>query len=196
MIGFFEDEKHYNFSKEKEIYLKTSLNGLIEANEFLFPAIIYFQRVGGKYSDSLSNHCLSQFIYQEKEWKTVQHFLEASKFRGTIYEEEIRIALTPEDAIELSRHLKQHINPSFKKKRNKIMLRGLYEKFIQNEELQYELLSTGNSPLVFQDKNSYWGNGKDKEGNEGKNFLGRILVDCRDKIRNEKKLLPTKNNKK
>jgi len=184
LIGFQENQSKLEFQKEKEGYLNLSYNGLMEAFSFLFPPPIRFSNYGTAKYAFLSNFTLSPFTFRDKDWKTVVHFYEASKFRDQIYEEEIRVALTPEDAIDLVKNISEQSNPGFDKAKKKVMLQGLWCKFKQNEEMKNDLIATGNAELMYVSNNEYWGIGK--EG-KGKNFLGKILMDVRHKMRTEQK---------
>jgi N-glycosidase YbiA len=54
-------------------------------------------------------------------------------------------------------------------------------KFSQHEELRQLLLSTGDAKIVeHTERDDYWGDG----GGSGKNMLGRILMEVRERLRN------------
>jgi len=64
-----------------------------------------------------------------------------------------------------------------------IMRRALYAKFTQHPDLKKLLLSTGDAKLVeHTERDSYWGDGGD---GSGKNRLGYLLMELREKLRME-----------
>ena len=64
------------------------------------------------------------------------------------------------------------------------MRKAVLAKFKQNEEIKKILLSTGDEIIVENTTNDhYWGCGKD---GSGKNMLGKILVEVREKLSKEK----------
>ena len=70
---------------------------------------------------------------------------------------------------------------------NKIMLRAIYEKFIQNNDLLKYLINTGDKKLVeYSHRDYYWGTYWDKKG---KNMLGKYLIKLRECIKPHKKIL-------
>lgn len=65
------------------------------------------------------------------------------------------------------------------------MREALRAKFTQNEDLKKILLETGDATLVEHTANdNYWGDGGD--GN-GKNMLGKLLIELREEFRKENK---------
>ena len=61
------------------------------------------------------------------------------------------------------------------------MRQAVMAKFTQDDELKKTLLATGDSKLVEHTANdSYWGDGGD---GTGKNMLGRILMETREKLK-------------
>lgn len=53
-------------------------------------------------------------------------------------------------------------------------------KFEQHADLRVQLLDTGNADLIYADKDEYWGDG---ENEEGENHLGRLLMRIRERLR-------------
>ena len=69
------------------------------------------------------------------------------------------------------------LNPEWDEIRIYIMHKGLVSKFSQNQNLKKLLLGTGNRMLTEDSPyDSYWGSGKDKNG---QNILGKLLVELR-----------------
>lgn len=84
-------------------------------------------------------------------------------------------------------------SPDWDACKQKIMKEIVFCKFAQNPQLQPKILETGDKPLLEATYDSYWGCGlplsarKLKQGDwHGKNYLGLILVDCRNEIRRER----------
>ena len=66
-----------------------------------------------------------------------------------------------------------------------VMRKAVWAKFTQHETPKRVLLSTGDSILVEHTKNdAYWADGSNgPEIGTGKNMLGKILMETRDKLR-------------
>ena len=61
------------------------------------------------------------------------------------------------------------------------MRKAVLQKFLENRILTDKLLGTGNKYIVEKTKNDYyWGIGED---GSGKNMLGKILMEIREKLR-------------
>ncbi|MBB6372631.1 GTP cyclohydrolase II [Chryseobacterium shigense] len=115
-------------------------------------------------------------------WLTSEHFYQAQKFINDSSKEKIRLAKTAEEAYLLGNNLQESRVDNWENRRVQIMERAVYEKFSQHDFLKEKLLETGellikeNSPT-----DSFWGIGSD---GLGKNVLGRILMDIRNKFKN------------
>ena len=181
-VGFEEKGEFVEFSKDFEGFVNLSLEALLEALQHLFPPPVVFgeNERTDKY-DFLCNSYMCGFKLRGKEWKSMVHWFEASKFRGRLEEEDVRTAMDTDSAIDIASHI-PNVNKEFESVKKKVMLEGLLAKFKQNEDLKEQLLSTGNSVIIFSSKDEYWGCGKEMQG---KNFLGRILMDVRSKILQE-----------
>ena len=167
---------------------------------------IYFNSKIKKYN-YLSNFGLYPFIStvygdigKEYEWKSVEHYFQASKFSGEDnkenieYIEEIQQAKTPAISKKLGSIKKPKNGARLREDWNKdtteklddgtilklkdlVMLQGLTYKFDSHPEIKEKLIKTYPSILIEESKtDSYWGNGKD---GKGKNMLGKILMELR-----------------
>lgn len=118
-----------------------------------------------------------------KIWPTTEHYYQAMKFSDESYQEEIREADRPGK----SKRLGNVRHPSFKSNWNEIMddvMRvAVYAKFTQHLDLKQNLLDTKDAVLVEHTVNDkYWGDGGD---GSGKNMLGKILMETRNKLQME-----------
>ena len=124
----------------------------------------------------------SPFSLDGKVWPTVTHYFQAQKFPSDpLYQETIRTSKKPEEAIKLGKSIDRPARPDFELYMDDIMRRGLEAKFEQTPPFKQLLLDTGNKTLLHVNPtDSYWGLGKDRKG---KNRLGQLLIELRDKIR-------------
>lgn len=128
-----------------------------------------------------SNFSRHRIFLKDKYWQTTENYFQAQKFAGTEHEEEVRIAPTPMEAANMGRSRKRPLRKDWEKVKDEIMLKALRVKFTQREELKEILLETGDAILVEHTKNdNYWGDGGD---GSGKNMLGKMLMQVREKIR-------------
>lgn len=118
-----------------------------------------------------------------KVWPTAEHYFQAMKVEGHPDEEEIRLAKNPNDAARMGRDRSRPRKANWDEIRDEVMLEVLYAKFTQHPDLKQRLLNTGNATIVEHTVNdSYWGDGGD---GTGKNMLGFLLMETREKIRSE-----------
>jgi hypothetical protein len=129
-----------------------------------------------------SNFFPSAFDLDGKRWPTVEHYFQAQKFTANPeYQEEIRIAKTPEKAKTLGATREKAIRADWDTVREDIMKKALQAKFTQNPDLKAKLIGTGNRALVEANPtDAYWGYGRTKKG---KNRLGILLQQLRDELR-------------
>jgi ribA/ribD-fused uncharacterized protein len=119
-----------------------------------------------------------------KTWPTAEHYFQAQKFAGTEYQEEIRRAKSPMIAARMGRSRKKPLRKDWESAKEKIMREALHAKFTQHPALRSLLLSTGEETIVEHTENdNYWGDGGD---GTGKNRLGILLMELREKLRTEK----------
>jgi N-glycosidase YbiA len=144
---------------------------------------ILFYRVGEPYGE-FSNFSPHPIKLNGKTWPTSEHYFQAQKFVGTEYEEEIRQAKSPMIAARLGRSRKKPLRKDWESSKDNIMRKTLQAKFTQHLDLRSLLLSTGDATIVeHTDKDDYWGDGGD---GGGRNRLGILLMELRDKLRTEK----------
>lgn len=140
---------------------------------------IKFYKINEHYG-CFSNFSHHDFEVDGKRWMTSEHFFQAQKFIGTEYVEKIRLLDNPMKAAEMGRDRRLPLREDWEQVKDDIMRKAVFEKFSQNEEIKMILLSTGKEDIVENTSNDYyWGCGKD---GSGKNMLGKILMDVREKL--------------
>lgn len=143
---------------------------------------ILFYRVSERYGE-FSNFSPHPFRLKDRTWPTAEHYFQAQKFPDTPHEEEIRLIKSPMIAARMGRDRKRPLRPRWDLVKEDVMREALYAKFTQNGKLRDLLLSTGDAPLVeHTPRDSYWGDGRD---GKGQNRLGHLLVELREKLRQE-----------
>jgi len=147
------------------------------------PNVINFYSVNDEYGE-FSNFAAFPITVKKKRWPTSEHYFQAQKFENPAYREEIRKAKTPMIAARLGRDRRKKLRRDWESVKDNVMREAVRAKFTQHEELRVLLLSTGNARLVEHTANdACWGDGGD---GSGRNMLGRILMEVREKLRAEK----------
>lgn len=116
-------------------------------------------------------------------WPTTEHYFQAQKFEDEVYRELVREARTPMQAARLGRDRSKTLRADWESIKDDVMRKAVFAKFTQHVNLRELLLATGTAAIVeHTERDSYWGDG----GNgTGKNMLGRILVETRERLRQE-----------
>jgi hypothetical protein len=144
---------------------------------------IKFYRVNEAYG-AFSNFSPHPIRLKGRVWPTTEHYFQAQKFTDTSHEEEIRRIDSPMIAARMGRDRKRPLRPDWEAVKEDIMREALYAKFTQHHELRELLLSTGDARIIEHTANDrYWGDGGD---GTGRNRLGQLLVELREKLRTEK----------
>ena len=135
----------------------------------------------------LSNFYASPIEVDGKVYATVEHYFQASKASNDFDHERVRNAEEPRDAKHLGR--KVFIRKDWEEVKEEVMLNALYAKFRQHPKLAQWLDETGdivlheNSPT---DPDWGWLKG------EGKDLLGKLLVQVRATLRKAAKAADNK----
>jgi N-glycosidase YbiA len=137
-----------------------------------------------------SNFSRHGFFLDEKYYGTSEAYYQSQKFITTdpAYAEEIRNAPNPKTAALLgraSREGKPSMRTDWDDVKDDIMRKVVMHKFTVHETCRKTLLSTGDDEIVEDTRTSgdaYWGCGTD---GKGKNMLGVILMETRQKLRDK-----------
>ncbi len=128
-----------------------------------------------------SNFALYQIKMNGKVWPSSEHYFQAQKFEDKNDQEKIRRCASPMKAAELGRSRKTKIKKNWDRIKDNVMYDIVYAKFNQHVELKNLLVSTNDLILIEHTENDhYWGDGGD---GSGKNRLGKILMNVRDKFK-------------
>lgn len=141
---------------------------------------IRFYRVNEAYG-GFSNFSPHPFELNGRVWPTAEHYFQAQKFPGTDQEEAIRQVKSPMIAARMGRSRAHPLRPDWESVKDDIMREALLAKFTQNSSLRSLLLSTQDAEIIEHTANDrYWGDGGD---GTGKNRLGQLLMELREKLR-------------
>lgn len=130
----------------------------------------------------LSNFFASLIIINGKKYATVEHAYQALKTSDVETHELIRNAKTPAIAKRLGRAIQ--LKSNWDNIKIEVMKFCLQKKF-ENPYLRAMLISTGVEELI---EKNYWGDtfwGVDAKTLKGENWLGRLLTEIRENIKNE-----------
>jgi ribA/ribD-fused uncharacterized protein len=133
--------------------------------------------------DFLSNFSAYPAFYEGIFYPTSEHAFQAAKTLDQ--DERIRIASTPSpsEAKKIGKSLK--LRPNWELIKFDVMRQVVYDKFSRFSYIKQRLLETGDANL---EEGNWWG---DKTwgtvDGEGLNWLGKILMETREKLKDEKK---------
>ena len=143
---------------------------------------IQFYSVGDDYGE-FANFAPYPITVDGKRWPTSEHYFQAAKFRDPKDRDAIRKVNSPMQAARMGRDRKRKLRRDWESAKVDVMRKAVLEKFRQHPGLRDLLLSTGDAELVEHTSNDgYWGDGGD---GSGRNMLGRILMETRDKLKKE-----------
>jgi len=144
---------------------------------------IPFYKKEGLYGE-FSNFFSAPIILDGKVWPTSEHYYQAMKFRDLDHQEALRNAQTPMEVATLGRDRSKPLRSDWDGIKDAVMFDVVVAKFTQHPELTKLLLATGDAILIEHTENdSYWADGGD---GSGKNMLGKILMEVREIIREQK----------
>lgn len=113
-------------------------------------------------------------------WQSSEHYYQAHKYISSDIEYAwlVHQAKTPKEAATLGRS--GNLRDDWESVKINVMKRALWYKFNQHEKLRKKLLNTGDATLIESSPyDSYWGEGRDKQG---LNMLGQLLMQLRSKF--------------
>lgn len=141
---------------------------------------INFYRANGEYG-CFSNFSRHPVVIDGETWPTTEHYFQAQKFAGTEHEKEIQKCISPMTAADMGRDRSRPLRSDWEQVKDDIMRKAVMAKFTQYPNLREMLLNTKDAIIVEHTKNdSYWGDGGD---GTGKNMLGKILMETREKVK-------------
>ena len=141
---------------------------------------IKFYSVNDEYGE-FSNFAPYPIKLKGKKFYTSEHYFQAMKFDSPSDQADILKNKSPMEAARRGRDRKRKLKKNWNSIKDNVMRDAVYAKFTQHQELKDLLLSTGDAKLVENAKNdSYWGDGGD---GSGKNMLGQILMEVRERLR-------------
>lgn len=137
---------------------------------------IRFYKVNDKYG-CFSNFSRHGFELDGKYWFTSEHYFQAQKFVGSVFEEEIRQAKSPMDAAKMGRDRNKPLRQDWEDVKDEIMKKAVLQKFLTHNDIREILIATSNEEIVEETTDDYyWGCGTN---GTGKNVLGKILMEIR-----------------
>jgi ribA/ribD-fused uncharacterized protein len=142
--------------------------------------LIHFYRVADEYG-YLSNFAPFVIELDGQTWPTTEHYFQAQKFLDAAHREEIRQASSPMIAARMGRDRNRPLRADWERVKLDTMRTALLAKFTQHADLKQALLATGDAAIVeHTPRDSFWGDGGD---GSGANWLGRLLMELRDRLR-------------
>lgn len=149
----------------------------------ILPLAIRFYRTNDLYG-CFSNFSRHSVFLDGKRWPTSEHYFQAQKFLDEAVREKIRLRKTPREAADMGRDRSLPLRPDWETVKDDVMRKVVEAKFTQREEIRAILLDTGDEGLIEQTTNDYyWGCGTN---GDGKNMLGRILMEVWEALRTHK----------
>jgi ribA/ribD-fused uncharacterized protein len=130
----------------------------------------------------LSNFYYSPFTYKDKKYSTVEHAYQSFKTLDERQRNRIWLAESPNRAKRLGRQV--DVREDWEDIKLGLMLDLVRAKFQQNPKLAQRLIGTGNANLVEGNNwgDTYWGACQ----GWGENHLGKILMQVRDEMQEDK----------
>ena len=141
---------------------------------------IRFYSVNDAYGE-FSNFARYPITIKGKTYPTSEHYFQAMKFYSAADQKAIRTVKSPAVAARRGRDRKRRLRRDWDSMRDNVMREAVLAKFSQHAALKTLLLSTGDAKIIeHTPDDDYWGDGGD---GSGRNMLGRILVEIRERLR-------------
>ena len=133
--------------------------------------------------DPLASYSLHMFELDGLTWPSVEHYFNAMRYVDPVYVETIRQAAHPQDAARLGKSWWQKKRKDWDKVKVTVMTRATYIKCRTHPDIAQLLLASGDIEISEVSQYDYfWGVGRDLRG---KNAYGQMLMEIRDKLREE-----------
>ncbi len=141
---------------------------------------IKFYRVNDAYG-CFSNFSPHTVVIDGVEWRTSEHYFQAMKFLDRKLQAKAMDIVSPMKVALFGRDRTLPLRPDWDEVKDDVMRKVVFQKVIQNKEMFDTLLATKDAELIEHTKNdAYWADGGD---GSGRNMLGIILMEVRDKLR-------------
>lgn len=134
-------------------------------------------------SSPLSSWSKQPIFLEDKEWPSVEHYVQAMKYSNISYQEKIRAAEHPKLAKKLGGSRWKRKKPEWQLEREVYMTRGMYIKCKTHQDVYDALMATGDQPILDTSNfDFFWGCGRDARGH---NKFGKVLMEIRAKLQGE-----------
>lgn len=128
-----------------------------------------------------SNFFNSPFILNGIKYKTSEHYYQSMKFLDEENRNAVIEAKTPRECADIGRDKNRPLRKDWEEIKDDVMREAVWFKFINHPTLIKLLIKTGDAEIIEDNPvDSYWSWGKD---HKGKNMLGIILMETRDKLK-------------
>jgi len=133
-----------------------------------------------------SNYSSLPVKYKSVTYPTSEHAYQAAKFENNKeISTAIKNAQSPSEAKRISTEYKNLERKNWEKIKLQTMSEIIHEKAKQHAEVQRKLLETGDAQILENSEDYFWGRGKD---DSGQNHLGKIWMQIREELRNNRLL--------
>jgi ribA/ribD-fused uncharacterized protein len=146
-----------------------------------FANAIEFNDYSDKYKCFLNNY-RTILLIDNKCYPTVDNFFYSKMFENIDpeFSEQLRLS-DDEDIREITKSREKEVGDEWFSKRLNVLYQAIKQKFTTNDDLKAILLSTGDSYLLYDNKDSFLGSGR--SGSAGCNILGKVLMEVRNELR-------------
>ncbi len=128
----------------------------------------------------LSNYSEHSIFLEGENWKTVEHYYQAQKFKDLDIRRIIREVDTPKEASKVGRSQPENIRKNWNEIKDEIMEKSIRAKIDQHEEIKKELIFTKEKIIIENSPTDlYWGCGED---GSGLNKLGKLWMKIRGEL--------------
>lgn len=121
------------------------------------------------------------FIFEGKEWKSVEQLYQSMKFQNENYKEEIRLETNPQQIYMMGQNRNEELKePLTDMLRLNNMYVSMKARITHHPSLQKLLLDTGELDITFPDSDKFWGT---RGGYGGENWNGKLLKRIRQELK-------------